>query len=342
MSEFPLVRISGDARQRGASHGEQLRERIAETREFYRDIFQLPEEDVRDRAGQFAEKIRSFNSDYADEIEAIADAAKIERHWIYALNSRTELLSLKPANGLTECTSLYFRPTSIQGQTWDWGKRLEELVVVMRIERPDGHVIQMIAEPGIIGKVGMSSAGIGTCLNLLRIGKLSPGIPVHIILRAILDCGSHAEARSIVQTATGGKASNILVGDANGQCFSAEFAGNGTLLHEPDAACVTHTNHYLVQDGLDDPDFDLASSRCRIEVADALVSELSDHSVEQMKNILSDRSRGPLSILRRYLPDETVEHIGTVCTVIMELSDRKLHVRRGNDASVPFQAFDVT
>lgn len=341
MSEFPSVVVNGDAVERGNSHGEQLRERIHATRDFYRDIFRMPEADVRERAAQFAQQIRAFNSDYADEIEGIAAAAKIEPHWIYAMNSRTELLSLTPAGGLTECTSLYFRPTSIQGQTWDWGKRLQELLVVMRIEQPDGHAIQMIAEPGIIGKIGMNSAGIGTCLNLLRIGQLSVGVPVHIMLRAILDSRSHAEARQVVERAAGGKASNILVGDGNGNGFAAEFAADRVLFHEPDGATVTHTNHYLKEPGLDESEFDLSSSRCRLDVANQRVDGLSDYGFDQMVGVLSDRSRGPLSILRRYLPHEMVEHIGTVCTVIMELAEGRFHVRPGNDASTPFQVFEV-
>lgn len=342
MTEFPTVLVSGDAVQRGKSHGEQLRERIHATRDFYRDVFCMPDDQIRETAGQFAQQIREFNSAYADEIEGIAAAANIEPHWIYAMNSRTELLSLKPAGGLTECTSLYFRPTSIQGQTWDWGKRLEELLVVMRIEQPDNHVIQMIAEPGIIGKIGMNSAGIGTCLNLLRIGQLSVGVPVHIMLRAILDSRSIAEARQVVERATGGKASNILVGDGQGNCFAAEFAGERVLFHEPDGACVTHTNHYLKEPGIDEAEFDLSSSRCRIEVANERVSGLSDHGFDQMANILSDRSKGPLSILRKYLPDDMVEHVGTVCTVIMELAGGRFHVRPGNDAATAFQVFDVS
>ena len=115
------VHIEGKARERGTSHGEQLREQIHATKEFYARVFGMPERDVFSRAQLFARVIREFNDDYAIEIESMARAANIDPRWIYALNSRTELLSLKPADSLNECTALYFRPTSILGQTWDWG-----------------------------------------------------------------------------------------------------------------------------------------------------------------------------------------------------------------------------
>ncbi len=36
-------------------------------------------------------------------------------------------------------------------------------------EISENHIIQMLTEPGIIGKIGLISHGIGTCLNILMI-----------------------------------------------------------------------------------------------------------------------------------------------------------------------------
>jgi isopenicillin-N N-acyltransferase-like protein len=335
------VLVEGDARQRGTSHGEQLRERIHQTVAFYAEIFRMKQNTVFARAEQFRAAIRDYNDQYAEEIEGIAEAADIDPHWIFAINSRTELLSLTPAAGINECTALYFRPSSILGQTWDWEQRMQELIVLMSIRQPDGHTIRMIAEPGMIGKIGMNSAGIGTCLNLLRTGPLDVGVPVHIVLRAILDSRSIEEARNEVTRAGGGKASNILAGDGHGQCLNVEFAGERQYFHDPPLDVVTHTNHFLVEPGSDDPLMDLSSSLCRYKVASKLSESLTSFAVGDMTAILSDRSESDFPILRDYVDDDLIGQVGTVCTVIMELVAGTIHVRTGNDLEAEVVAYEV-
>jgi isopenicillin-N N-acyltransferase-like protein len=41
---------------------------------------------------------------------------------------------------------------------------------VQKIIRPDGHQLIQLTEPGILGKIGMNSAGVGVCLNILAAG----------------------------------------------------------------------------------------------------------------------------------------------------------------------------
>ncbi len=302
----------------------------------------MREREVFDRAQQFRMAIRDFNVEYGTEIEAIAEAADIHPLWIYALNSRTELLALGAAAKVNECTALYFRKTSILGQNWDWGQRMEDLTVLMRIERPDGHVIRMIAEPGIIGKIGMNSAGVGACLNLLRCRETPDvGVPVHVVLRSILDANSLAEARQSVAAAGGGKASNILAGDCDGNFFDVEFAGRRTLFHDSEGDVVRHTNHYLCESSLDSPVVDLSNSRCRFDVAEQRSASLTAFGVDQMANVLSDQSDAEFPILRGYVPDDVVQEVGTVCTIAMELAEGRLHIRKGNDAADPLIEYTV-
>lgn len=61
--------------------------------------------------------------------------------------------------------------TALLGQTWDWGRPLENLAVLMQLKISENHTIQMLTEPGIIGKIGLNSHGIGTCLNILWINQ---------------------------------------------------------------------------------------------------------------------------------------------------------------------------
>ena len=210
-----------------------------------------------------------------------------------------------------------------------------------RIRRPTAPAVCMIAEPGIIGKIGMNSAGLGTCLNLLRIGPLDVGVPVHIVLRAVLDSRSIDDACNEVRRAGNGKASNILVGDANGQCLDVEFAGKRQDLYDSFADVVTHTNHFLVKSGCDEPQIDLNSSFCRYEVACKHGESLTSFGVTEMTAILSDQSVSDFPILRNYERHDLVGKIGTVCTLVMELAAGRIHVRMGNDPTGKMSSYEV-
>ena len=154
---FLQVAVSGRADERGFQHGRILADRIERTVEFYTRIFGQSASVLVELANHFKQKIREFNGEYATEIESVAEGAGLDSSYIYVLNARSELLSLKT----NECTAIYFQKTGILGQNWDWASVLEPLTVLMRIEHPNGHVIQMITEPGIIGKIGLNSSGIG-------------------------------------------------------------------------------------------------------------------------------------------------------------------------------------
>ncbi len=348
MSRFKEIMIIGDAHARGRAHGEQLRDEIATAIDFYRSAFALEDAIVMEQASYFRRVISDFNSDYATEIEGIAEAAGQDTLWLVALNARTEILALKNAKAATsrvanECTSLCFGDTALVGQTWDWGEPLEHLCAVAHLEREDGHRIRMLVEPGMLGKIGMNSAGVGVCLNILTLpGQRLDGLPIHVMLRAILDSISAAGAAATIDSAAAGKSSNVVVADKSGACFEREFAGAETFLPAPHGDTVhVHTNHYCGREinAPGDPEF--YNSRTRMKRAQARIDAASDHSVESMQGILSDRSDNPYPIFRPYLPDEELVAVGTVATMVMDLKAGDFHIRRGADAHAPFVIYSV-
>jgi isopenicillin-N N-acyltransferase-like protein len=341
MQAFKTIGIAGTPHERGVMHGRILRDEIADVLVFYRDIFKRPEAEVLELAAAFQRTITEFNIDYIDEIQGIAEGSGQDPLWIVALNARTEILAQNKNNFVNECTSLCFPGPSILGQTWDWGKPLEALCVVMHIRRSDGHEICMLTEPGIIGKIGMNNAGLGVCLNILTLGCKLDGVPIHIMLRAILDCQSTREAIDVINKAPFGKSSNILVADRSGQCFDKEFAGDEMLTPEAINGSFIHTNHYLGKEinAASDPLF--FNSRSRMKMALERASETTDYSLDTMIDILSDRSDDKYPIYRSYLPDDVLQDVGTVATILMDLSAQQFHIRKGNQPDSPFTTFTV-
>jgi len=340
MNQFPLITISGEPFERGLQHGTQLAAEIEKAVDFYRSIFGLAEDEILRHAEYFRKKIDAFDQSFVEEMDGIARGADIDPLWIVALNARTEILSRSP--GVTnECTAVYFSEASILGQNWDWGRALEPLAVLMKIEPADGHAIFMFTEPGIIGKIGMNSRGLGVCLNILTLGHVLDGLPIHILLRAILECESLAQVESLLISHGGGKASNIMVADGGGNGFDVEFCDASSYRVEPRSNYLLHTNHYLGSAINSEQNPDFSSSYARFDRATQFLLDNSGRDVGAMRDLLSDESDRSYPIYREYLADDSVHELGTVCTIVMELAQLKLHIRKGKGAQARFFEYNL-
>ncbi|MEW6334870.1 MAG: C45 family peptidase, partial [Thermodesulfobacteriota bacterium] len=302
------------------------------TIEFYRRQIQLPEQEILRIAGIFRQSTEAFRGEIHAEIENLAQAAGADPLWIYALNGRTELLNLNPM----ECTTLVFRQQGAMGQNWDWHRDMEELAVILDIEKEDGHRILTMTEPGMIGKIGMNSCGLGVCLNFMTVEGYRPyGIPLHVILRSILDSGSMAEARTLIEPHLRGKVGNIVIADGSGEAVDLELAGD-EFFSVPVDDLFVHTNHFLTK-----IDYDLKlfpSSSGRYSRARELLGQLEAPSIDAMKAILKDRGNGDYPICRKRFshPWLTDDESITVTSMVMDLKNRQWHITRGNPFDNPF------
>jgi isopenicillin-N N-acyltransferase-like protein len=326
---FPEITISGSAEERGYAHGAALASQVEANIEFYASAFKKPTDEILAQARHFREVIRDYEPAYCQEIEGIAAGAGIrEPLWIYALNARSEILALAPPES-NECTALYFRPSAILGQNWDWARPAEDTTVLMQIQGARDLTIQMLAEPGILGKIGLNSHGIGVCLNILMVEKPLDGVPIHIVLRAVLESRTIEEAKAAIQRAGYGKASNILCADRQGNYLDVEFAGDEAFYLPTDGPTMVHTNHYLGQP-INGEIENYPNSYRRFQVAQARAAALADFSLADMQAILSDRSDPEFPIWRAYQPDDELLEVGTVATIVMDLKAGELQVRKGN------------
>lgn len=329
---FPIIVLKGDPSNIGFQHGKILRERIKKTISWYKSILPRKESEILSLAAHFKSEIFRFEPNYCDEIEALADGAEVDPLWIYALNSRSEIMN----TFTNECTAVYFKNTAILGQNWDWAQELEKLAIILKVIPDNKPKILMMSEPGIIGKIGFNSEGIGVCLNFLDSGQVCEGVPVHIILRAILESPTIEEVTQLIQPFKEGKSTNILIGDSQGECLDFEFANQQIFQPKTDSKVFLHTNHYLDNEELNSNTEKLASSFTRYEQALLLIQNIKDGSIDEMKNILLDQTREDLPICRPYIPHPDLGNVGTVCSIIMDLMSLKLHITQGNPLKTPF------
>ncbi len=334
------IKLSGYPEEIGFQHGRMLSDQIHRNIRFYKSIFQsnlLEESKVLELAKSFKRQINDFNPNYIIEIDHIAEGAEVsESLWLYALNSRTELALTVYTN---ECTAVVFPRPNLIGQTWDWAQHLESNSVIMEIEFPSGHRILQLTEAGIIGKIGLNNKGLGITLNLLRTVNLKlTGVPIHIVMRGVLESTNLEEAKDVIRRSGHGKASNIIMAQA-GQAVNVEFAGDQTFYYKIKDLVYVHTNHSLhALKPVQIVDISYDDSFSRYTTAVKLLQRVDDYSAKALISILSDQTNNLNPILAPYEPHSIHEmgNCGTVATVVMDLENRTMMVRDGNPASKMF------
>ncbi len=339
-----LVTLKGSPEEIGLQHGRLLKERVAAVWEFYsQTLFGNQMEMLEELGSRYLQAITDFSADYGAEIEALGRGAGLPAWQIAALNARTEIIHIVMEKmSIGECTALYLAGSRLLGQNWDWMEALEPLFAVMRIEREDGHQILQIAEPGIIGKVGLNSKGLGVCLNILS-GSPSPvAVPVHVLLRSVLDSDSLDEALARLQSLGLGTYSNILMADDHGGSVDVEFAGTEMNVVDYGDEIPIHTNHLLSdlkagRDTSKDPMFE--NSLARYDRGKEILAGTDQSArVADFKAILRDGENASDPICVEY-KEQLGFMIGTVSSVIMDLPARMMHVTKGPPATTTYTPF---
>jgi isopenicillin-N N-acyltransferase like protein len=173
--------------------------------------------------------------DLIAEVSGIAAGADVPVDALLAMQARTELL------GGAEC-SLIGRPGRV-AQNWDWHPEIVPLIWV--VEQPGGRWFATLTEAGMLGKIGLSSAGLCFGLNFLRCsldGGID-GVPTHVLLRVLLDrTDSVEDALTLLEAARVSASSCITVGSAD-DAVAVELSPGGARVVRGDP--LLHTNHFL-------------------------------------------------------------------------------------------------
>ena len=333
---FPIVDLRGKPFERGRMHGSLARQRVECSLANYAKLFAfcgLGWPEAQRLGAAYRGVIGELDAGLLEEIEGIAAGAGRGVDEILALNARTEILPPKYLGDPGECTAIAVRPAAsatggtLLAQNWDWvGAQREALVVL----RPRDE-FATLTEAGMLAKIGFNRDGFGVCLNILRSsddGK-RPGVPVHVLLRALLGRTGVADAIAFASKLSFGGSSNVLCADAQGGAASLEFSPKGLRILEPESGTLCHTNHFIAPgtEGWQAALADNLSTVPRLERARAHAAARPKLGLEDVKCLLRDESAGILSICRhpdRSLPEEA--QIESVASVIMELSRGVMHV----------------
>jgi isopenicillin-N N-acyltransferase like protein len=378
MGEYPHVRVTGSAEQRGRQYGEQARDRVQRSVSAYRDVFaSLVGWDwptVRREAARFEAPVAAFNPSYIAEMRGIADGAGIDFTDVLAINVRTEVMFAAkarqaasagqptPPSGPAECSSFAVAPApgqagpTLVGQNWDWLPHSAETVVVLEARQDDGPDFVTVVEAGLLAKTGMNAAGLGLVTNALvtadDLGE--PGLPYHVMLRAILDCENVSDAITSLQAGFRSSSANYLLAHRDGVALDVEGApGDFSKLYflYPEAThpsgdpILLHTNHFLADrfTGKDVSVWVMPDSPVRLQRLRAGAQAAPELSLDTFRGLLSDHANYPSGVCCHPDPRMAPEDQGmTVTSVLMDLRAGRMWVSDGNPCTAPYRELDYS
>ncbi|MFV0431732.1 MAG: C45 family autoproteolytic acyltransferase/hydrolase [Alphaproteobacteria bacterium] len=353
---FPTIIAAGSPHEIGKIHGKEAKKQIDVSMKTYKDMFwdysEIHWEDACSYAKTFIPTINEYDTDYMEEIRGIAEGSGYKEEEILALNVRSEIvLQGKQVSSKSDggCTTFVFTPdvtetnTTLLGQNWDWKTTQKAGCVIMHIKQNEKPNITMIAEAGIIGKIGFNSAGIGVTLNALSSDMRVQGkvLPLHIAMRGMLD--SHTLSDTIRATT----AQNIsccahyMLGSSKGEGISLEIGpGDFDVLYAEDG-WLAHTNHFIT------PRLDYVKDTSRISLPDTflrlgrfrtMVRQLNQKvRVSDIKTMMQDHASYPDSICRHNdLLEAEGKRMGTIFSVIMDLEREEMYFAPGNPCNTEY------
>ncbi|MGN6378281.1 MAG: C45 family autoproteolytic acyltransferase/hydrolase [Gaiellales bacterium] len=351
MTDSVLHHVSTEATpgQRGRAFGAAQQERIEKVAGVYGRLFSsmagLEEADVRELGEQALEQVGGWAPDLLEEMEGIAEGSGVDLPVIGALNARTELLAASAGAG--ECSMVAVlgsatrdgRPLSVQ--TWDWHEELADCWLVWEILHADGRRVRTLTEAGIVGKIGVSGAGVGVHLNILGHQHDGPpvGVPVHVACRRVLDEADGAvSALELLSNAavSASSAVTVVADDAEGgAACTIELSPAGPGFVTPDTRGVlVHTNHFLADPGRaadrmlrESPDTVL-----RFDHAQRRMSRLAEGEIDlaSVLEAMTSHRGGPGAICCHPAPGAPFgERWTTLATIMLEPAAAEMRVLRG-------------
>jgi isopenicillin-N N-acyltransferase like protein len=360
---IPRVRVEGTGYDRGRQYGAQARARVRRSVQAYQQVFAYYAgwdwPTVRRAAAGFEAPIADFRPAYLEEMRGIADGAGLDLADVLAINVRTEVMFAAKARQAplagraraapptgpqppAECSAfaaVQDQPAAtLIGQNWDWLLHSAETLVLLEVRQDDGPDFVTVVEAGLLAKTGMNAAGLGLVTNALVTGADvgAPGLPYHVLLRAVLDCATVTEALMVLQAGERSSSANYLIAHSSGAALDVEAApGDFTRLYPlyPDHGLLLHTNHFLSV-GLYPVDLSLwamPSSAIRLQRLRAFGAGGQHRTLDDFRGLLADHADYPYSVCAHPEPGaHPCEQGATIASVLMDLTAGRMWVAAGH------------
>ena len=345
-SRYREIEVSGTPRELGRQIGEAARE---ETRGFCEVALErvnktvsVSRERALDIARQSTEFAERYRLDLVEELRGTAEAAGVPLDDLMLLQVRNQFTPEKEGG----CTSLAIQPQSasnaVVAQTWDNDPVLDEFTVVLTRRPDDRPATVSCTQAGLISYMGFSETGIGACVNTLPAPSRPVGVPHYFTLRELFEARTLEEAADSVRRAHRAIPANIMLATPDGPADLEVTIDNVHVLRPDNDQSITHSNHCVHPEltPINDNFPELIQSHARKRRIDNLIASTTG-AIDELKTILRDHDDHPTSICRHENDDPANGFWVTVFALIIEPSERRMHITRGTPCNNDFETYEL-
>lgn len=275
-----IIDCFGNGRKRGLAHGESARQIIHEGVARWEEatLAGQPRGTVMsDYAARFVggtalmaamektvpdlvEEIRGISEGAALPYELIAAYNLMDEQWWYDLDAPPQA---EPGCSLVALSDGH---RSVLAQNMDLPVFMDGSQVILRLREPGKPEMLVLSSAGLIGLAGVSRAGFGICVNtLLMLRHSGSGLPVAAAFRHALGQQSAAEAVAALKSVGHASGQHYAVADRYG-VTGVECSAGGCSVSSPlGRSILTHTNHPLSSEDIDEASLAILNERGRVE-----------------------------------------------------------------------------
>lgn len=247
------ISIGGSPWERGQTLGVTLQNEIRGFLNEIRSRMKMNESDTSHPPalagflGESARLIDNFLPEIALEIQGLAQGAGISENDAWLLQLWREAQVLVDPRAYPECSLMCesWQGRPVLAQTIDLQGPMASHAIVVRIEADGSPEILMFTFAGLLGYIGLNSAGIALGINMVVSDGWRPGIPPYLLVRHLLTQSSMARVISEIERLP--RASSRCLTVCDGQS-SAQFEMTPYTMRLLPGDNLTHTNHFVHPD----------------------------------------------------------------------------------------------
>ena len=312
---FVHVQARGSYRELGRAVGESALEQVRASVDFFRENFtsmtggRLTFDEAERRAGAYAEQARRWLPDCVDELEGLAEGARVPIGKLLVLNCGEEFTSEEPVSERPpaphsprsgdHCTAVAVVSGGrhIVGHNMDWYVVDAVNNVLFDLTGPDGTRVMGLAGAPYLLMLGMNSHGIGNVSNSVHSNDNRIGVPNVFVRRATLEARTLEEARDRGLLAARARGTNQFFADTGGRLWDLETSATAHAFMDHSAAgFMAHTNHYVSPEMQTYEGYSGGESTVRIATAERLLAEglaTSEDTIDLVARVLRKHAHSP-------------------------------------------------
>jgi isopenicillin-N N-acyltransferase-like protein len=349
-----FIEVAGSHHQMGRQIGEAARHQLQHSVENARKLLEASFSSIQltwEQAKIHSKKYLPFAEEtyphYVDEMRGIAEGANLNFDDVLVVNCMEEIAG--DTLHLTHCTSMAVNNERssnghvLAAHNEDWYPDDEDDVLIISAKPNQEPPFLSMTYGALLCNVGFNAYGITQLIDSVYPSDIRFGLPRLLVSRAVLASQRITDAFARILVANRAAGYNHLIVHESGEIYSVEVSSKKfEVLYARDGSMI-HTNHYL------DPQMKLIernpehllSSRARYFRALRLLGQTEKHSIESLQAIQQDHVNAPKSICNHDVIGEPIDRHKTICSLVIDLTEREMHVAWGNPCQNQYYTFKL-